>query len=234
MSGCSVFKKWFGTSAPEFRAFYVEKKDYDRLPTRRLMINASASEAIQLITTVLRNQFDTTSSVIRLEATNTFSSTQESQGLFRVETPVIEESDPARFKEYFHMGEYILDRKGVEVRADEYVYSIDAVVSISGRMLKVEFTANPYVEWNLYVDTDTDRPKKVPEANERFYGIGSYRYEKTVMQYGRNGRPYESEEWVENEVDDLPKSKGVLEQALINKMLEQAAISGIQAFIDER
>lgn len=198
------------------------------------MVNASASEAIQLITTVLRNQLDTTSSVIRLEGQNSFNSTQEGQALFRVATPVIEESDPDRYKQYFHMGEYILDRKGVEVRADEYVYSVDAVVSISGRMLKIEFAANPYVEWNLYIDTDTNNPKKVPEENERFYGLGSYRFQKTIVQYGRNGLPYESKEWVENEVDDIPKSKGVLEQALINSILEQAAITGIQASIDER
>lgn len=228
-SGC--IKDAFTTEYPNVRAYYVERKDY--LPPERVMVSvrSSATEMITLITQLFQEKFDTTSSVIRMDGPNTVRTAQNSRLLFKVITPAIEPENVTEFRKFFYIGEYILDRPGMEVVPEYFQYSVDANVKVDGPNLGVEFILNPYVDWNLYaVDLDGQR-RQIPDKMEAYYGVGAFKSQKAVIEVNRSGKEVEKMEWVEQKVNDDPRTRGIIEIQLANRLLELAAINNLNATI---
>lgn len=229
ISGC--VKDVFTTEYPDVRAYYVERKDY--LPPERVMVSvrSSATEMITLVSQLFQEKFDTTASVIRMDGPNAVRSSKNSRLLFKVITPAIEPDDVDEFRKFFYIGEYILDRPGMEVVPEYFQFSVDADVKVDGPNLGVEFTLNPYVDWNLYaIDLDGQR-RQIPDKMEPYYGVGSFRTKKTVVELNRSGKEVESVEWVEQRVNDEPRTRGIIEVQLANRLLELAAINNLNATI---
>jgi hypothetical protein len=233
LTGCGLFRGWFDKGPPtEVRAFYVERQDYIKPQLLGVKINGAASEVIGIITDIFREEFDTTSTVLRLDSESARNASYLSaRPIFKVVTPPIRMGALKEFQKYFFLGEYIMDRPGYKVKAEDFQISVDAVVKISGQYLSIEFEVNPYVNWNIYeVDID-GYEEQVKEDYEPFFGVGSYRYEKETVSYSKSGREIVELEWTEQKINDKPRTIGILENKLVNRAIELAALQNMRAEI---
>lgn len=233
LSGCGLFRGWFEKGPPtEVRAFYVERQDYIKPQLLGVKINGAASEVIGIITDIFREKFDTTSTVLRLDSESARNASYLSaRPIFKVVTPPIRMKSLKEFQKFFFLGEYIMDRPGYKVKAEDFQISVDAVVKIDGQYLSIDFQVNPYVNWNIYeVDID-GYEEQVKEEYEAYFGVGSYKYEKETVSYSKSGREIVEMEWTEQKINDKPKTIGILENNLVNRAIELAAVQNLRAEI---
>lgn len=214
------------------RAYFIDKKDLTTVKNRGIQLGAQPADVIRLITDVYREKFDSDANVISAEGTATNERNPAfSKPIFKIITPPIKSEDNATFIRNFRLGEYILDRPGYKVVPEDFQYSIDAIISLNGQNLNIEFRANGYVEWNIYKQSKNGDWSPERESLKPYYGVGSYRFQKDQVETLKNGKTKRTTVWDEVDVNDRPKTLGQLESELVNATIELAALRGFKAII---
>ena len=212
------------------RAFYVDKKDFERPEKRGIRMEGNLKEAIKLMEDSMQATMDTTTDVLRIDD-DSEENTGPGRKIMKVITPKIEVDSLDEFQELFAMGEYIIDDPDVLVKPEGLSYQMVSVLSLDGRRFDITIQLIGYINWNLYQENRRGKLEKIPEEEEKMYGVGKYRYRKPYTYVDRRGNEQTAYVWRTVNVEDEPESRGIIEKELQNKMIELAAIRNLSAQI---
>jgi hypothetical protein len=212
------------------RAFYVQKKQTLSRSNKVIRIDGNLKDLIRILENSVQGVVDTTTNILRIQNAGE-APAASGVPVLRVTTPTIELDTMPDFEEYFYVGDYILDQPGYNVKADQLTYDVDALVKLRGNVFIVSFDISGRIEWNIYRENKNGVMERVSDKEEKMYGVGSYRYKKRKTYINRRGQEEEYFVWEEIPIDDQPRSKGVLEQLLLNTVIETAAEYTVNATI---
>lgn len=228
-SGCSSLMFWESKSpVPQnVRAYYVEPQNQTFASSSSVALNGDLNDIVSVIRRTITEQVDTTTSLVRLQPRER--RVLGEKRMVKVKTPYVRVDSLDEFKKMFSLGTYVLDDGGVEVKAENLQYKIEAMVILRSLTYVVEFSAIAYVDWNVYVSQKNGEMKKISNSDESLVGVGEYRSKRVIRSVSRLGEPLTEYEWVTEEINDQPVSKEVIERKLGNALVENAALSGINA-----
>lgn len=212
------------------RAFYVQKKQNLVRSNKVIKIEGNLKDLIRVLEKSVQGVVDTTTNILRIQNSGD-APAASGVPVLRVTTPAIVVDTMPDFEEYFFVGDYILDQPGYSVKADQLTYDVDALVKLRGNVFIVSFDIGGEIEWNIYRENKDGIMEPVSDKEEKMYGVGSYRYKKRKTYVNRRGQEEEYFVWEEIPIDDQPRSKGILEQLLLNAVIETAAEHTVSATI---
>lgn len=222
---------FLGKENKEFpRAFYVDKNNRDRVERTSVKISGNLKEAVGLVEDSIEEVADTTSNVLRIKADSS-QMTNRARPIMKVTTPYIRVDSLDEFEKYFTIGDYILDDPSLSVKPDNKSYRVEALVILRGRDFVIDFNLVSSVNWNLYKTGKGGEEIKIDESREKMYGVSQYRYRDSYTYIDRNGREKTAYQWKEVNIQDQPKTKGVIERRLVNQTIELAALNDLTATV---
>lgn len=214
------------------RAFYVEKRERHNFDDQTIRMEGTLKEAVRVIQESMESVLDTSTNILRVkEQDQSDFNTSRGRPILKVVAPPIEADTMPRFEDYFNVGDYILDRSDIEVRADRLTYTVESLVRLRGSLFFVSVNLEGNIEWNIYRENRKGLMEKVPEEEEKMYGVGSYQYRKEVKYVNRRGEEETDYVWETIDISDQPNSIGKLEETINDKIIEVAAIYDINAII---
>ncbi len=219
------------SDSDEPRAFFVEPQTEFRSDTRFVRVRGSLDEVTRLVSTTIEEVMDTTSNVLRVPRGQEFQGNM--QAFMRVTTPVIHLDSVNHFREFFFLGDYLLDSPDIDVRAENFRYQLTAILFLRGQDFLVSFELEGSNEWNVY-DLTGRSERRISSSDKVRFGVGSYRYRVPTERVNWRGRVTEGYEWEVVEINDSPTSRGVLENRLRTRLIELAAINGHAAGLTNR
>jgi len=236
ISGCSNFNlnlPFFSKhKVPENppRAFFVQKEKMPLKSFKKVKINAPLNEVVRIVQQAISSTVDTTSFIVK---TNT-DTTRRPQTI-KVRSQTLRYEDISEIEPLFYIGNYVIHDPSFQIRAQnaEYYVEVELTSDYGGYILNPRSYAK--VNWDLFeYSADKADTLKVPAEAEKYYGIGSYAYEVEETYINQRGKEKSFTYWEEEKVDDKPKSKGILEARVRNKVIEFAALNNLNASTNTR
>lgn len=213
------------------RAFFVEPESQMRVDSRFVRVRGSLDEVARLVSMTIEDVMDTTANVLRVPRTQPPEGNL--QPFMRVVTPVIRVDSMPQFRQFFNLGDYLLDSVDFEVRAEDFQYQMTAILFLRGQEFLVQFNLEGQNSWNVY-DLRGRRPTKVSDSDRVKFGVGSYRYRVPAERVNWRGSVTEIFEWEVVQINDKPTTRGILESELRTRLIELAAINGHAAGLTNR
>lgn len=213
------------------RAFFIDKEVSRTATSDFVRVRANLDEVARLVSGVMEEVTDTTVNVLRVPDGQMVRGNM--QAYMRITTPLLKTDSIAYFREYFNVGEYLLDQEDFYVKPENMSYRVQAIIYLRGQDFIVDFSLNGSLDWNLY-QKGSRSDRKISRDDRVKYAVGSYRYKQPVERVNWRGNTYETFEWVVIDINDAPVTRGDMEKKLTKRLIEQAAIDNFTAGIINR